>query len=162
MKLIQKLYDVERQAREQNLTHEQRKELRLEMSLPTLNTISAWMAKHVPNVLPRSPFGKALQYAIRLWDELLNYLSDGRLEIDNNLMENAIRPIALGRKNWLFAGSHQAAQNIAMYRSMFATCYLNDINPYSWTKYVLENINNTAPAYYRDLLPHRIDKHVLA
>lgn len=85
-------------------------ELRLEKVLPILNTISAWMVDQLPNVLPKSPLGKALRYAVRLWDELISYLDDGRLEIDNNLMENAIRPVALGRMNWLFAGSHEAAQ----------------------------------------------------
>ena len=91
------------------------------------------------------------------------YLYDGRLEIDNNLMENAIRPIALDRKKYLFAGSHDAAQNIAMYRSLFATCYLNQVNPYHWTRYVLNhiNINTTAPVNYQSLLPHRIDKSLL-
>lgn len=162
MKLIQKLYDVEREARENSLTHEQRKELRLDKSLPILNTISAWMVDQLPDVLPKSPLGKALRYAVRLWDELINYLYDGRLEIDNNLMENAIRPVALGRKNWLFAGSHEAAQNIAMYRSFFATCHLNQINPYNWTRYVLTHINNTAPVSYHKLLPHRIDKTLLS
>ena len=120
------------------------------------------MVDQLPDALPKSPLGKAIRYAIRLWDELMNYLYDGRLEIDNNLMENAIRPIALGRKNWLFAGSHEAAQHIAMYRSLFATCQLNAIHPYNWMKFVLNNINNTAPIHYRDLLPHRIDPKLLA
>ena len=140
MKLIQKVFDVEREARDGNLTHEQRKELRLEKSLPILNIISRSMIDQLPDVLPKSLLGRALRYAIRLWDELMNYLYDSRLEIDNNLMENAIRPIALGRKNCLFAGSHEAAQNIAMYRSFFATCHLNHINPYNWTRYVLTHI----------------------
>ncbi|MBI2793821.1 MAG: IS66 family transposase [Ignavibacteria bacterium] len=162
MKLIQKLYDVEREARDGTLTHEQRKELRLEKSLPTINTISAWMVNQLPDVLPKSPLGKALRYAIRLWDELMNYLCDGRLEIDNNLMENAIRPMALGRKYWLFAGAHEAAQNIAMYRSFFATCHLNQVNPYNWIRYVLNTINTTAPINYQKLLPHRIDTSLLS
>jgi len=71
-------------------------------------------------------------------------------------MGNAIRPIALGRKNWLFAGSHDGAQNVAMYRSFFGTCHLNGINPYHWLHYVLEHINNTAPARYYTLLPQHI------
>jgi hypothetical protein len=74
---------------------------------------------------PKSPIGVAVRYAIGLWSALENYLHDGHLEIDNNLIENAIRPLALGRKNYLFAGSHSAAVNIAMYRSFFATCRLH-------------------------------------
>lgn len=119
------------------------------------------MINQLPGVLPKSPLGKALRYAVRLWDELMNYRNDGRLEIDNNLMENAIRPITLGRKNWHFAGSHVAAQNIAMYRSFFATCHLNQVNPYHWIRHVLNNINTTAPINYLRLLPHRIGKALL-
>ncbi|MBI2794038.1 MAG: IS66 family transposase [Ignavibacteria bacterium] len=162
MKLIQQLYAVEREARDGGLSHDARKELRLQKSLPLLNTISALLIHQLPDTLPKSPMGKALRYAIRLWDDLMAYLCDGRLEIDNNLMENAIRPIALGRKNYLFAGSHDAAQNIAMYRSLYATCSLNQVNPYQWTRYVLTHINSTAPVNYHTLLPHRIDKSLLS
>jgi hypothetical protein len=84
------------------------------------------------------------------------YLHNGHLEIDNNLMENAIRPIALGRKNCLFAGSHAAAENIAMYRSFFSTCHANGVNPYDWLRTVLLGINSTAPVRYHTLLPHKI------
>ncbi len=162
MKLIQKLYDVEREARDMQLSYDDRKQLRLQKSLPLLNTISAWIVQELPDVLPQSPMGKALRYAVRLWDELLAYLYDGRIEIDNNLMENAIRPIALGRKNWLFAGSHDGAENIAMYRSFFGTCHLNHINAYNWLRYVLTHINTTAPSKYYTLLPQHIDPTLLA
>jgi len=162
MKLIQKLYAVEQEARDGNLTPDERKELRLEKSLPLLNTISAWLVQELQQTTPRSPIGKAILYAVRLWDELLAYLYNGHLEIDNNLMENAIRSIAIGRKNWLFAGSHQGAENIAMYRSFFGTCQLNGINPYHWLRYVLTHINSTAPAKYHTLLPHNIDPTLLA
>ena len=157
LQLIQKLYAVEREARDGNLSADERKELRLQKSLPVLNTISAWLVAEMKNTLPRSPIGKAMQYCVRLWDELMAYLHNGHLEIDNNLMENAIRPVALGRKNWLFAGSHAAAENIAMYRSFFATCHANGVNPYDWLRTVLLRINSTAPARYHTLLPHRID-----
>jgi len=121
-----------------------------------------WLAKEQQQTIPRSPIGKAILYAVRLWDELLAYLYNGRLEIDNNLMENAIRPIAIGRKNYMFAGSHDGAVNIAMYRSFFGTCQLNGINPYNWLRYVLLNINSTAPVDYHKLLPNFIDPNLLA
>ena len=130
--------------------------------MPLLNTISAWLVQELQQTTPRSPIGKAILYAVRLWDELLAYLYNGHLEIDNNLMENAIRSIAIGRKNWLSAGSHQGAENIAMYRSFFGTCQLNGINPYHWLRYVLTHINSTAPAKYHTLLPHNIDPTLLA
>jgi transposase len=127
--LIQQLYAIEREAREANLTAEQRKELRLDKSLADLNKIGAFIAENRFKVLPSSSIGKAFEYCIHRWDTLLNYLKDGNLEIDNNLIENSIRPLALGRKNFLFAGSHHAAQNIAMFYSFFASCKKNDINP---------------------------------
>ncbi|MBU3699127.1 MAG: transposase [Candidatus Kapabacteria bacterium] len=79
----------------ESITYE-RKELRLQKSLPLLNTISAWLVAEIKNTVPRSPIGKAMHYCVRLWDELMAYLHNGHLEIDNNLMENAIRPVALG------------------------------------------------------------------
>jgi len=96
MQEIQKLYMVERKARELGLTPEQRHELRLDESLPILNALGAWMAEQIKTTLPKSPFGKALIYSVSRWDNLMAYLKDGHLEIDNNLCENAIRPNALG------------------------------------------------------------------
>jgi transposase len=160
--LIGKLYDVERDARQRTLAPELRKELRLEKSLPVLNVIGSWLAAEVEHTLPKSPIGKAFRYAIKLWDELQNYLLDGNLEIDNNLVENAIRPLALGRKNYLFAGSDDGAVNIAMYRSFFGTCRLNDIDPHAWLLYVLKNIRSTPTEDYHKLLPQNIDPALLA
>ncbi len=98
-----------------------------------------------------------MQYCVRLRDELMAYLHNGHLEIDNNLMENAICLVALGHKNWLFAGSHTAAENIAMYRSSFAACHGNSVNPCDWLRKALRRINSTALVRYHTLLPHRID-----
>ena len=84
--------------------------------------------------------GKATAYCIERWDNLIAYLNDGSLEIDNNLAENAIRPIALGRKNYLFAGSQRGAQRAAMFYSFFGTCKKNNVNPFDWLKKVLEII----------------------
>lgn len=161
MTFIQQIYAVEREARDGGLSYEARKELRLEKALPLLNAFGAWLAREVQKTLPKSPIGNAMRYAMRLWDHLLAYLYDGQLEIDNNLMENAIRPIALGRKNWLFAGSHDAAENIAMFRSFFATCVLNNIDPHKWLLYVLDHINTTKPSQYHTLLPHLIDPELV-
>nr|HPH17074.1 transposase [Bacteroidales bacterium] len=113
------------------------------------------------NVLPKSPIGKAFDYCLARWDSLLNYLKDGNLLIDNNLIENAIRPLALGRKNYLFAGSHDAAEDIAMYYSFFATCKKNDLNPKKWLTYVIEHINNYKISQLHNLLPHFFDKSLL-
>ncbi|MCO6464990.1 MAG: transposase [Bradyrhizobiaceae bacterium] len=135
--------------------------MRLNKALPVINHLGNWLVGQIDVTLPKSPIGKAVRYAVRLLDELQAYIYDGRLEIDNNLKENAIRPAALGHKNWLFAGSHDAAQNIAMYLSFFGTCHLNGIKPYDWLRYVLENIRSTPADQYHTLLPNLVDPALL-
>lgn len=120
--MIQKLYAVERQITEENLSPEQTKELRLDKSLPVINELGKWIFEEIKSTLPKSQIGKAMAYAYARWDALSAYLYDGNLQIDNNLVENAIRPVALGRKNYLFAGSYEAAQRSAMIYSFL--CYL--------------------------------------
>lgn len=157
---IQQLYAVEAQAREDKFTPDQRKELRLEKALPILNELGKWMFQQMRNhqILPKSPIGKAFRYTMDRWDQLNAYLYDGVLEIDNNLVENAIRPLALGRKNYLFAGSHDAAQRAAGIYSFFAICKKHDVNPYEWLKYVLENIQTINHKNIRDLYPQNYKK----
>ena len=154
---IQKLYMVERKARELGLTPEQRYELRLDESLLILNALGTWMAEQIRTTLPKSPFGKALIYSVSRWDNLMAYLKDGYLEIDNNLCENAIRPNALGRKNHLFAGSHAGAQRAAMFYSFFGTCKMNNVDPFNWFKTVLEIIPDYPANKLVELLPQNLD-----
>ncbi len=104
---IQKLYVIENKAREENLSFEERKKLRQIESLPVLEK---WMKDQITQVLPKSNIGKALVYTLRLWSRLTRYTENGSWEIDNNLVENKIRPVALGRKNYLFAGSYEGAR----------------------------------------------------
>ncbi len=120
--MIQKLYAVERQAKQDNLTAEQIKELRLQESLPVINEMGKLIFEQIKATLPKSQIGKTMAYAYARWDALSAYLYDGSLLIDNKQIENAIRPVALGRKNYLFAGSHEAAQRAAMIYSFFAIC----------------------------------------
>ena len=115
LSLIQVLYSIEELARKSEMSHIQRYELRLEKALPILNEIGQYIQSQKQCVTPRSPIGRAFEYCANRWTSLQNYLKDGRLEIDSNLVENSIRPLALGRKNYLFAGSHDSAQNIAMF-----------------------------------------------
>ncbi len=159
---IQHLYAVERKAKENNLEQEAIKKLRLDESLPVINKMSKWIREQLqdPKVLPGSAIGKALRYSAERWDELSNYLYDGRLEIDNNLVENAIRPVALGRKNYLFAGSHKAAQRSAMLYSFFAICKKHEINPYEWLKYTLQNIMTINHKNIKDLYPQNFKNHM--
>jgi len=157
---IQGLYAIERQAREQNLAPVQRKQLRLDKSLPIINQMGKWISEQAKQVLPKSQIGKAMYYSISRWEELSGYLYDGILEIDNNLVENAIRPVALGRKNYLFAGSHKAAQRAAMIYSFFSICKSHQINPYQWLTYVLENIMSTKYNDIRELYPQNFKSNM--
>ncbi|HZW77045.1 MAG TPA: IS66 family transposase [Flavobacteriaceae bacterium] len=152
---IQKLYAVEAKAREEAMEPDQRKELRLEKSLPVLNEFGKWMVEELKNhpLLPKSQIAKAFRYSLDRWDGLSAYLYDGILEIDNNLVENAIRPVALGRKNYLFAGSHKAAERAAGIYSFMAICKKHDVNPNEWLKYTLENILTINHKNLRDLYP---------
>jgi transposase len=161
LELIQILYAIEALARDANMSHEQRHSLRLDKSLSIINEIGNYIYNERDRVLPRSPIGKAFEYCANRWTSLQNYMVHGMLEIDSNLIENTIRPLALGRKNYLFAGSHEAAESIAMFYSFFGTCKMNDIDPQKWLTYVINNIKNYEESSLNELLPQFIDKSLL-
>lgn len=156
LKLFQELYKVERKAKDLELNRKERKELRLKEALPIANELGKWLAKTYKKVLPKSAIGKAIAYCVPRWDNLIAYMYDGALEIDNNLAENAIRPIALGRKNYLFAGSSSGAKRAAMFYSFFATCKKNDVNPFEWLKKVLDVIPDHKVSRLHELLPQNL------
>lgn len=158
LSLIQQLYAVERKAKEEKLNAVHIKQLRLDGSLPVINELGKWIFAEVKNTLPKSQIGKAMRYAMERWDKLSEYLQDGSLHIDNNAIENAIRPIALGRKNYLFAGSHDAATRAGMIYSFFAICKKHEVNPYQWLKYALQNIMTINHKNIRDLYPQNFKK----
>ena len=150
---MHKLYMTEREARENNLSFEQRKELRLEQSFPVLQELEKWMKEQLPDVLPKSSIGQAITYTLGLWKRLTRYIDNGQVEIDNNLIENSIRPVALGRKNYMFAGSHEAAQQAAMIYSFLGTCKINNVEPLGWLKDVLQRIQDHSIQKLDELLP---------
>lgn len=155
---ISNLYKIEQEIREAEsaLTESKIVEKRRTEALPILGQLKEWMLAEYPNVLPSSPIGKAMAYALPLLDNMKFYALHADLQIDNNLIENAIRPVALGRKNWLFAGTHDSAQNAAMIYSLFATCKKHNVNPHDWLVDVLRKINDdTYEGKFSDLLPHR-------
>lgn len=161
MKLIQLLYAIEALARESGMSHQERYNLRLDKSLPIINEIGQYIHQERDKATPKSPIGKAFEYCANRWTSLQNYLTNGMLEIDSNLVENSIRPLALGRKNYLFAGSHDAAKDIAMFYGFFTTCSKNEIDPQKWLTYVIQNINDTKTSKVKYLLPQFIDKSLL-
>jgi transposase len=152
------LYGVEKKARESELNWEDRQKLRQQESRPVLDQLKTWLLENYPAVLPKSAVGQAIQYALHLWPRLENYLLDGRLEIDNNWIENKIRPLAIGRKNYLFAGSHDAAERAGMIYSFLAMCRVAEVNPYEWLKSVLGTIQETQLNEIESLLPHNWKK----
>ena len=150
---IQKLYAVEKYCRENKLSHSERLLLRKEKSAPVLESMHQWLKETIVNVTPTSTIGKAIAYSLPRWEKLMLYTTDGKLEIDNNLVENSIRPIAIGRKNYLFAGSHEAAQNAAMFYSLLGTCKLKGIEPFEWLKNLFEVLPDWKANRLEELLP---------
>jgi transposase len=150
---IQLLYAVEKHCVENKYTAEEIKNYRQQNAVPILTTLHEILQTQLTSSLPKSPLGMALQYTLARWDKLNVYTLDGNLRIDNNLVENSIRPVAIGRKNYLFAGNHEAAQRSAMLYSLFATCKLHNVNPIEWLTYVFENINDHKINNIEELLP---------
>jgi len=150
---MQLLYAVERRIKEKQLEPDQILELRQWTSVPVLKELKEWMLTEAGNVLPKSPIGKAIAYSLTRWDKLCVYTTNARLQIDNNPVEREIRPVAMGRKAYLFAGSHDAAARAAMIYSLFATCRMHKINPYNWLKDVLQRMPDYTTKNLHELLP---------
>ena len=158
---IQKLYAIERKCKEEGLLPDEIKTRRQQESLPILESLGKWMKEQYINVLPKSDIGEALAYSIKRWDTLSRYTENGMLNIDNNPVENSIRPVALGRKNYLFAGSHEAARRSGMLYSLFGTCKLHGIEPYGWLKNTLQKIPSHPINRIQELLPHPFRKKII-
>ena len=151
--MFRDLYEIEETARLLKLSTDEIKELRQVKSKPILDKIEKWMKKHVVETLPKSAIGMAIAYTLSLWPRLVRYIEDGRFQIDNNLIENSIRPVALGRKNYLFAGSHNAAQNAAMIYSLLGTCKINNIEPFQYLTKTLATLPDHMANQLHTLLP---------
>lgn len=150
---IGKLYAIERQALDGEITTEQLADNRTALAIPILRDLKQWMINNYSQVLPKSPIGKAIEYALSRWEQLCVYTDDATLLIDNNQIENAVRPLAIGRKNYLFAGSHEGAVRAAMLYSFMGTCKKNNVNPFEWLKDVLTRIPDHHANKLDQLLP---------
>jgi transposase len=151
---LQKVYAVERQAKEPSLKTDEITKLRKEVALPVLESLHGWLKENLVQVLPQSPIGKAITYTLARWEKLIVYINHPQLKIDNNLVENAIRPTVLGRKNYLFSGSHDGAARSAMFYSFIGSCKMNGINPQEWLADVLTKIQDTKAPQLPTLLPN--------
>lgn len=158
------LYDVEGQAKKARKKHPEwddatwhayRHDLRSRHSRSLLETIHTWLESERPKVLPKSPIGEAIRYALNHWDALIRPWEAGLLEIDNGASERAIKPVALGRKNWLFAGSDQGGKTAATLMSLCATCKGLGIDPLAYLRDVLDRVSTHPASRIEDLLPDR-------
>jgi transposase len=152
---LRKLYLIERHARDEGLGPEQRLRLRTEMSAPILTALKPQLQAWLPGSLPQSPLGKAIKYTLNEWTPLTRYLENGWLEIDNNLTENAIRPSAVGKKNWLFIGHPEAGWRSAVIYSVIVSCRRRGIEPWEYLRDVLQRLPAMKQADVPTLLPRR-------
>ena len=150
--LIAQLYRVEKQAR--GLAPADRFELRQLEARPILDKLHQYLLDIQLEVLPKSPEGRAVRYALKNWTALTRYADDGHLEIDNNRTEQSIRGIAVGRGNWLFFGSDVGGRTAAVLRSFVASCQRAGLDPFAWLKDVLNCIASHPVNRIAELLPH--------
>ncbi len=147
-----RLYEIEREAAD--LEGEVRHRLRQEKAKPIADTFHAWLTAQRQKVPNGSATAKAIDYSLKRWTALTLYLGNGQVPIDNNWVENRIRPIALGRSNWLFAGSLRAGQRAAAIMSLIQSAKLNGHDPYAYLKDVLERLPTQPASRIGELLPH--------
>jgi len=158
------LYEIEEDAKVARKRHPEwddvtwhlfRYELRLKRSRPILDAIHAWLVAERPKVLPKSPTGEAIGYALNHWNALIRPLDAGFLEIDNGAGERAMKPVALGRKNWLFAGSDEGGKTAATLMSLCATCKILGVEPFAYLRDVLNRVSTHPNSRIDELLPDR-------
>ena len=160
---ISVFYDVEREAQkiidEHKLDGTQADALRLKMrqerTLPKLREFADWLEVQAPLVLPKSPIAQAVNYARKHWQALLRFTEHGFLNIDNNASERAMRPAAMGRRNWLFVGSDEGGRTAAVLYSLTQTCRRHGIDPFAYLQDVLSRLPKGGFHELADLFPHR-------
>lgn len=152
LRFIKDLYEVEKDAK--GLPARDRYELRQARSKPVLEALKGWLEEERPSVLPKSPMGMAIQYALGHWPGLKRYVEDGDLAIDNNAAERALRCIAVGRKNWMFAGSQDGGKRAALMYSLIGSCKQHGVNPFEYLRDVLDRISTQPASRIEELFPH--------
>jgi transposase len=150
---IGELYDIER--RIQGATDDERRQVRQQHSRPVIDKLHSWLTAHRAKVPDGSATAKAFDYSLRRWQALTVFVDDTRVPIDNNWVENQMRPVALGRKNWLFAGSLRAGERAAAVMSLIQSAKLNGHDPYAYLKDVMDKLPTWPNSRILELLPHR-------
>jgi hypothetical protein len=150
---IKSLYEVEHEAREKNLSPAELRALRQEKTKPLLEKFGDWLREERQKVLPKSPIGQAIAYTVSNWQALNRYVEDGELDPDNNAAERALRCIAVGRKNWLFAGNDRGGRAAAVLYSLIQTCKSLKLDPYGYLRDILSRIADHPVCRLSELLP---------
>ncbi len=151
---------MEQHAKEEGLDATALKELRQQRSKRILNEIRRRLEDWSSEVLPKSPVGQAVRYARGQWKALNRYVEDGDLDIDNNLAERILRIVAIGRKNWLFAGSDAGAERAAIIYSLIASCKLCEIDPFEYLRDVLDRVSTHPASKIAELIPSGWKEHL--
>lgn len=159
---IKELYRIEKKIRLSAMPADTIKAVRQKESKPIVDGFKKWIDTHAEDVPPTSTLGKAIAYTLNEWPKLTVFLENGHIPIDNNLVENAIRPFVLGRKNWLFSGSPRGADASAGLYSIIETAKANGLEPFRYLLHLFENLPNAkTPAEHESLLPYNLDKSAL-
>lgn len=157
---IKELYAIEARIRENELPPDKVKEYREQYAKPLLADFKKSLDETYPKTPPKGPLGRAIAYSLNHWGDLARYLEDGRLDIDNNACERAIKPFTVGRKNWLFVGNNAGAQGGAALYSLIETAKVNGVEPYQYLKYVFEMIPKLQEDQLGQLLPWNCPEHL--
>lgn len=160
LKLYQKLFNIEKEAKDKHMTFDERFVYRNEKSRPVIKTMKTWLNEKVATEIPKGRLGKAITYTLNHWKELTAFLNNGIIELSNNWIESVIRLLAMGRKNFMFAGSVSGAHNLAIAYSIMATCKLNGINPYDYVLSALEQLPARKANNVNDLIPTEWDRSI--
>ena len=123
--------------------------------MPLLDKFKSWLDEQVPKVMPKEPIYEAVHYSLNRWSDLVRYATDGRLKIDNMVAEQAMRDIAIGRKNWLFAQNDQGGHRTAVLYSITQSCKRNGVNVFEYIRDVLERVSTHPASQIDELLPNR-------
>ena len=151
IKRIAKLYGVEKEAR--GHSPEERVVIRRKKAKPIFDDLESWLHAQLPKISGKSPLAKAIRYALNRMSKTRPYLNNGFLELDNNTVERAVKPVAIGRKNWMFAGSERGGKAMAIAFTLIETAKLNSVDPQAWLTDVLSRIANHKINRIDELLP---------
>lgn len=150
------LYGIERFARRIKMNKTEELRHRKDHAHPIMERLYRWAIEERAKMTNSEPIAKAIDYMLGMWKKLKAYANNGITRLDNNLVENQIRPMVIGRKNYLFAGSAKGAKALAIYYSLFACCHLNGVDPYKWLVDVLKRINEQPMYLLKELLPNQV------